>query len=64
RSQMQLRIRGSQPPVPLTVTVDVYQKPVIEVFRDIGLQVGQRADLSVDGQGGTVEISYAPVDKI
>jgi defect-in-organelle-trafficking protein DotD len=63
RAGMRFRTSGHQPPIPLTVTVDVYQQPLIHVLRDIGLQVGQRADLAIDGQGGFIEIRYAPPDK-
>jgi defect-in-organelle-trafficking protein DotD len=63
RAGLRFRIKGAQPPVPLTVTVDVYQQPLIHVLRDIGLQAGQRADLAVDAQGGVVEIRYAPPDR-
>lgn len=63
RAGMRFRVKGAIPPVPLTVTVDVYQQPLIHVLRDIGLQAGQRADLAVDAPGGVVEIRYAPADK-
>jgi defect in organelle trafficking protein DotD len=63
RAGLRFRIKGSVPPVPVTVTVDVYQQPLIHVLRDIGLQAGQRADLAVDAQGGVVEIRYAPPDR-
>jgi defect-in-organelle-trafficking protein DotD len=61
---LQFRTQGRPPAVPLTVVVDVYEKPLIEVLRSIGLQAGQRADLNVDGQTGVIEIRYAPADKI
>lgn len=63
RAGMRFRVKGSIPPVPLTVSVDVYQQPLIHVLRDIGLQAGQRADLAVDAQSGVVEIRYAPADR-
>lgn len=50
--------------MPLTVAVDVYQKPLIEVLRDIGLQAGTRADVAVDAQNGVIELSYAAVGRI
>lgn len=64
RAGMEFRVKGKHPPVPISVTVDVYQQPLIGVLRDIGLQSGSRADLAVDSRGSVVEISYAPVDKI
>ena len=64
RAGLRFRVKGSIPPVPLTVSVDVYQQPLIHVLQNIGLQAGQRADLAVDSQNGVIEIRYAPADKI
>jgi defect-in-organelle-trafficking protein DotD len=63
RAGYRFRTKGSAPPVPLSVNIDVYQQPLIHVLRDLGLQAGQRADLAVDAQSGVVEIRYAPADK-
>lgn len=63
RAGMRFRIKGNPPPVPLTVTVDAYQQPILHVLRDIGLQAGRRADIAVDGAGGAVELRYASVDQ-
>jgi defect-in-organelle-trafficking protein DotD len=63
RAGMRFRVSGHQPPIPLSVSVDVYQQPLIHVLRDIGLQVGQRADVAIDGQSGVIEIRYAPPDR-
>jgi len=52
---------GDKPPVPLVVSIDVENKPVIEVLRDLGLQLGVRADVKVDSQRRMIEIHYAPV---
>ncbi|TVQ81757.1 MAG: hypothetical protein EA357_12035 [Micavibrio sp.] len=51
-------IIGLQPPVPVIVTLNTAEKPVIDVLRDIGLQSGQRADIIVDAELKTVEVSY------
>ncbi len=51
---------GAPPPVPITVSVDVENRPVIEVMRDIGLQIGNRGDIKVRGADKVVELSYAP----
>ncbi len=51
---------GSPPPVPLVVSLDVENKPVIDVLRDLGLQLGMRADIRVDGQRQIVELHYSP----
>ncbi len=51
---------GNPPPVPIVVSVDVENKPVIDVLRSLGLQLGVRADIKVDGQRRVVEVHYAP----
>ena len=61
---MQVRVKGSTPPVPLVVTVDAYQQPLIELLHDLGLQAGKRADLTVDAPSGVIEIHYASVDTL
>jgi defect-in-organelle-trafficking protein DotD len=52
---------GNRPPVPLVVNIDVQNKPVIEVLRDIGLQLGVRGDVKVDSEQKMIELHYAPV---
>ena len=52
---------GDPPPVPIVVSLDVENKPVIDILRNLGLQLGTRADLKVDGSRRIVEIHYAPV---
>lgn len=51
---------GNSPPVPLVVSLDVQNRPIIDVMRDIGLQLGLRADVKVDAERRVVEIHYAP----
>jgi defect-in-organelle-trafficking protein DotD len=63
RAGYKFHVKGNLPPVPLTVNVDVYQQPIIQVLHDIGLQAGHRADLAVDAVQGVVEVSYAPADR-
>lgn len=55
---------GARPPVPLVVNIDVQNKPVIEVLRDIGLQLGVRSDVKVDSDRRVIELHYAPVTGI
>lgn len=55
-----LRI-GDPPPIPLVVNIDASNQPVVDVLRDVGLQLGTRADVKVDAVRRTVEIHYAPV---
>jgi len=63
RAGLRFRAKGNPPPIPLTVTVDAYQQPVVHVLRDIGLQAGHRADLAIDSNAGFVEVRYAPSDQ-
>lgn len=51
---------GNAPPVPIVVSIDVENKPVIEVLRDLGLQLGLRGDIRVDGVAKSVELHYPP----
>lgn len=51
---------GTPPPVPLVVSVDVENMPVIDVLRSLGLQLGVRGDVRVDGRLRMVEIHYSP----
>jgi defect-in-organelle-trafficking protein DotD len=64
RAGLRFRASGPRPPVALTIAVDAYQKPMIEVLKDIGLQAGRRADVRVDPTGSVIEIRYAAVDRI
>lgn len=56
------RIAGIQPPLPLTVNVNSYEQPLIDLLRDIGLQLGNRADVAVDAKNSVVQLRYAPTD--
>jgi len=51
---------GVAPAVPIIVSIDAENKPVIEVLRDVGLQLGLRADVRVDADNEVVEIHYSP----
>lgn len=63
RAGMRFQPVGARPNVPLLINLDVYQKPLIEVLHDLGLQAGRRADISVNSSNNTIEIRYAPVDR-
>ena len=52
---------GDQPPVPIVVSLNVENRQVIDVLRDIGLQMGTRADIKVDGTRKLVELQYSSV---
>lgn len=51
---------GDAPPTPLVVTVDAQNETVIDILRDVGLQLGVRADVRVDSTRRMVELHYAP----
>ena len=51
---------GSPPVVPIVVSIDSENMPVIDVLRNIGLQLGMRGDIKVDGPGRIVELHYPP----
>lgn len=63
RSGMRFATKGKRSGVPLLVNLNVYQKPTIEVLRDLGLQIGRRADITVNGSGNVIELRYAPADR-
>lgn len=52
---------GTAPATPVTVSIDVTNKPIIEVLRSIGYQLGARADVYVDSAEKMVALTYAPV---
>lgn len=60
RASYNFQTVGTPPPVPLVVSLDVENKPVIDILRSIGLQLGARGDISVDAVNEVVEIHYAP----
>jgi len=60
RASYGFKVFGNAPPTPLVVSIDAENKPVIDVLRDIGLQMGQRANLRVDAPARNVELHYIP----
>jgi len=54
-------VLGDEPPVPVIVSIDVENRPIIDVLRDIGLQMGTRADIRIDDDYKMIEVQYAPV---
>ncbi len=60
RAGYTFQILGNPPPIPLVVSVDTENKPVIDILRSIGLQLGMRADIKVDAARKMVEVHYAP----
>lgn len=52
---------GNTPAVQIIVNINVRNQPVIETLRDVGLQLGSRAELKVDANQKVVELSYGSV---
>ncbi|MGB4107552.1 MAG: DotD/TraH family lipoprotein [Alphaproteobacteria bacterium] len=51
---------GGPPVVPVVVSLNADNMPVIDVLRNIGLQLGMRGDIKVDGPARVVELHYPP----
>ncbi len=51
---------GKAPPNPIVVSLDIENRPVIDVLRDLGLQLGQRGDIKVDAARRLIEVHYPP----
>jgi defect-in-organelle-trafficking protein DotD len=51
---------GSLPPTPVIVSIDVENRPLIDVLRDLGLQLGVRGDIKVDSAQRVIELHYPP----
>jgi defect-in-organelle-trafficking protein DotD len=63
RAGLRFRVKGRTPAAPVIVNIDAYQEPILHVLRDIGLQAGTRANLSIDGNEGAVEVQYPAADQ-
>lgn len=59
QASYQFRVLGEKPPAPVVVSMDKENARVIDVLRDIGLQLGARGDIKVDAQARLVELQYA-----
>ncbi len=53
-------VLGSEPSIPVVVSIDAENTRVVDVLRDVGLQLGMRGDVKVDANAKMVEIYYAP----
>ena len=59
RASYRFNVLGEKPPVPVVVSLDKENARLIDVLRDIGLQLGARGDIRVDAQARLVELQYA-----
>lgn len=60
RASYNFQTVGAPPPVALVVNIDAENMPLVEILRDIGHQLGMRADIAVDTDSRMIEIHYAP----
>ncbi|MBI1301409.1 MAG: DotD/TraH family lipoprotein [Alphaproteobacteria bacterium] len=51
---------GNKPSIPVVVSIDAENMRVVDVLRDIGLQLGVRGDVKVDANTKMIEIYYSP----
>lgn len=58
RASYGFSVLGEGPPTEMIVNLDVENKPIIDVLRAIGLQLGTGADIVVDANSRTVELQY------
>lgn len=61
RASYVLKVTGNVPETPVIVSLNVRNQPVIETMRDLGLQLGGRAELKVDANLKAVELHYAGI---
>jgi len=59
RTGYRFAVLGEEPAIPVVISVNSTHTPAIEVLRDIGLQMGRRADLRVDSPRKAIEIHYS-----
>lgn len=62
RAGYNFQTAGDKPGTPIIVSLDAVNQPVIDILRDIGLQLGRRGDVKVDSQSKMIEIHYPPHD--
>ncbi len=60
RAGYSFAVIGSPPNIPVVVSLDIENRPVIDVLRDLGLQLGGRGDIKVDASRGIIEVHYPP----
>ena len=58
RASYTFQIFGDTPPTPIIVSLTARNRQVIDVLRDLGLQMGTKADLRVDANRRTIELYY------
>lgn len=58
RASYEFKAFGNAPPTPVIVAIRAENRQVIDVLRDIGLQLGTLANVRVDAQRRVIELYY------
>lgn len=58
RAGYRFDVIGQAPPAAIVVSIDAENEPVVDVLRDLGLQLGLRGDIRVDAGRKIIEIHY------
>ncbi len=61
RASYTFSVLGGSPANELVISLDIENKPIFDVLRSIGLQLGTRADVHVDSKKKIVELKYRSV---
>ncbi len=59
RASFEFYLSGAEPTVPIVVNISARSRPIIEILRDTGLQIGERGTLKVDANEEVIELNYA-----
>lgn len=54
-----LRVLGHAPPIPVLISMNVKDRPLAEILRDIDYQAGKKASIHVYPNNQVVELRYA-----
>ncbi len=58
RASYAFQVYGSGPATPLIVSIDAENQPIIEVLRNVGVQLGSEAAVHVNAEDREIEIRY------
>ncbi len=59
RAGYSFHVYGAAPATPIIVSVDAESRPIVEVLRSVGVQLGSEAAIHVNAQDRVIEIRYA-----
>ena len=58
RASYSFNVYGSGPASPIIVSIDAENKPIVEVLRSVGIQLGSEAAIHVNAEDRVIEIRY------